>query len=116
VAASLGADLTELLVDTQRLLAGAEPNLADWQDYGRRRSELFERLQSDPEAAARSGSEAGALERLCARVLENDRLLMLKIEQHLSAISRDLETLSEQRRLVEAYAGHPRQSFHRVTA
>lgn len=117
MAVPLVSALAEVLADSERLLATTEPGLADWQDYGRRRSELFERLQNTPAAAARSGLEADALGRLYARVLENDRLLMAKIGRHLSEISRELENLAEQRRLFKAYRNEfPPQTVDRVTA
>lgn len=115
--ASLSAELAQLLSDTQRLLAEVEPNLADWQDYGRRRNELFQRLQSTSGAATKSKREEEGLARLYAKVLEHDRLLIAKIAEHLSAISRELKNLTGERRLARAYASVNRsQIFHRFTA
>jgi hypothetical protein len=51
-------------------------------------------------------------------VLENDRLLASKIQRQLSEISRELSDLSDQRRLLDAYAVAASSSptHHRRTA
>lgn len=114
---SLSAVLAGLLEDTQRLLAEAEPTLADWQNYSRRRNDLFQKLQNAPQAVAPGGSEREALARLYSSVLENDRRLMSKIAERLSAIGRELGSLTEQRRAIKAYdVGSSRRTFHRFTA
>ena len=115
---TLSGEVVELLADTQRLLDCAEPNLTDWEDYGRRRNELFQRLQERSLAIEGIDLDSGALLQLYVAVLENDRLLVLKIRQHLSEFSRELEALSDQRRLVNAYdkVNNPHQTFHRHSA
>jgi hypothetical protein len=115
---SLSGELADLLADTQRLLDCAEPNLSDWENYGRRRNELFQRLQERSLAIAGIDVDAGALGELYAAVLQKDRLLVLRIRQHLSETSRELETLSDRRRLVSAYdsVNNSHQSFHRHSA
>lgn len=113
----LSAALAQLLSDTQRLLAEVEPNLADWQDYGRRRNELFQRLQNTSGATTKNEREEEVRAQLYAQVLEHDRLLIAKIAQHLSAISRELKNLTGERRLARAYASvNCCQIFHRFTA
>jgi hypothetical protein len=116
--ATLSGEVAELLADTRRLLDCAEPNLTDWEDYSRRRNELFQRLQDRSPAIEGIDLDFSALLQLYAAVLENDRLLVLKIRQHLSEISRELEALSDQRRLVNAYdsVNNPHRSFHRHSA
>lgn len=114
---SLSDGLAALLAHTQALLACAEPSLADWEDYGRRRNELFQRLQEAPAPNANSDSNATALAQLCAALLENDRILVSKIRHHLSETSQEIAALAGQRRIFSAYltGAAVSHTYHRHT-
>ena len=108
-------DLESLLSRTQELIACAEPSLTAWQDYTEQRNQLFQRLQDLPMAAGEHrDAEPKVLQRLIAAVLEQDQLLMAKVRQQLSKISREMSDLADRRRLFNAYvvAARPPRSSH----
>lgn len=112
---SIHQDLESLLSRTQTLIACTEPSLTAWQDYTEQRNRLFRRLQDLPTGAGEHrDAEPKALQRLIVAVLEQDQVLMAKVRQHLSKISRELSDLADRRRLFNAYvvAARPACSSH----
>lgn len=114
---SIYQDFASLLASTQQLLAGAEPSLADWQDYAIQRKRLFERSGDISAVCADSGENARNLRRLIAAVLEQDEFLMQEIRRHVSKIGREMTALTDRRRLFHAYVSptrSPRSGYLRT--
>lgn len=102
---SVCEELGALLAKSQALLDCSEPTLDAWEEYSQMRTEIFDRLATLPMSAEREES-ASELQDLVARTFETDRLLLHKIEHHLSNLRQAIAAAADRRRAAEVYAGH----------
>lgn len=103
---SICQELGGLLAQTQALLDCAEPTFAAWEDYSNRRNDLFDRLATLPTLFPDGEANSGEIQDLVALAFEKDRLLLQKIEHHLSNLRQEIAEASEKRRVAEVYASH----------
>jgi hypothetical protein len=96
-------ELSDLLHETENLLASPEPESQTWEDYGRRRQQAFERLESETAVAADDNGERARLRELIEAILERDRLLMLRLELYLARCRRGLSTLPRTQQALRGY-------------
>jgi len=96
-------ELTDLLHETENLLAGPEPETQTWEDYGRRRQQAFERLESETPVAADGTGERARVRELIEAILERDRLLMLRLELYLARCRRGLAAVPKTQQALKGY-------------
>jgi hypothetical protein len=96
-------ELTDLLHETENLLASPEPETQMWEDYGRRRQQAFDRMQSEAALAADDGGERARLRELIEAILERDRLLMLRLELYLARCRRGLSSVPKAQQALKGY-------------
>ena len=102
-------ELTDLLRETDKLLASADPDTEALTDYSCAREETFARVQAAGFLAADAEGERAALAELINAVLERDRLLMNKLEECLSCCRKELSAVPKARRALNGYLS-PRPS------
>ena len=114
----IGRELASLLASTEDILNCPDPSLAAWQGYGRRRSQVFQRLQELQMCTENSVADCTAVRQLINSVLEIDQMLVQKIGRQLSNISQEMAQLADRRRVFNAYArgAQPLCSYHHRTA
>lgn len=100
---SICDELAALMGKSQTLLDSPEPTLAEWEEYHDGRNELFNRLATLPTLFPDGEENASELQDLVAQMFEKDRLLLQKIEHHLSNLRQEIAAASEKRRATAAY-------------
>lgn len=103
---SIYDELALLIEKSQALLDSSAPTLSEWEEYHDGRNELFNRLATLPTLFPDGEESASELQDLVAQMFEKDRLLLQKIEHHLSNLRQEIAASSEKRRVSEAYANH----------
>lgn len=103
---SICDELAALMGKSQVLLDCPEPTLSAWEEYHDGRNELFNRLATLPTLFPDGEENASELQDLVAQMFEKDRLLLQKIEHHLSSLRQEIAASSEKRRVAQAYASH----------
>ncbi|MGZ8465488.1 MAG: hypothetical protein ACXWXT_08085, partial [Candidatus Binatia bacterium] len=111
-------EILSLLAITEDLLNCPDPSLEVWEGYALRRNAVFQRLWDLPMCTEDIVADSPALQPLMTSVLEKDQVLVQKIGQQLSNISREMIELSDRRRVFNAYAriAQSMGSYHHRTA
>jgi hypothetical protein len=111
-------EILSLLAITEDLLNCPDPSLEVWEGYALRRNAVFQRLWDLPMCTEDIVADSPALQPLVTLVLEKDQVLVQKIGQQLSNISREMIELSDRRRVFNAYAriAQSMGSYHHRTA
>jgi hypothetical protein len=96
-------EFSDLLQESENLLAISEPDTAAWEAYARTRELTFARLQTAEEGSAGAGGERAQLRELIETILERDRLLMQRLEECLARCREGLSALPKRQQALRGY-------------
>lgn len=105
------SELSALLQETEKLLAGPQPDAEAWEGYSRMREEAFARLEAAGASHGEHESERAQVRELIHAVLERDRLLMQKLEECISCCRDGLLAVPKARRALVGYLPSRPASF-----
>jgi hypothetical protein len=96
-------ELSDLLCETEKMLADPEPESAAWEDYGRMREETFRLLKTEDPSKTEDSGERARLRELIEAILERDRLLMQRLERYLAGCRKELSAVPKTHQALRGY-------------